>query len=126
MEDQKQIERSYSNNSDSDSDDESLTTEVFEKMLNKQRSTFIDYKKAMKWTDLKIGKIYTIRSYRKVKTMYGDSTLIKTWKGDVWCPKHLYDEIKGKNTPMFVRPLGLKQCKNNKNKFHDYDLVIPN
>ena len=124
MEDQKLIERSYSNNSDSESDDESISSEAFEKRLNKQRSTFMEDKKAIKWTDLKIGKIYTIRSYRKVKTMYGDATLINTQKGEVWCPHHLYDKIDGKNTPMFVRPLGLKQCKNNKNKYHAYDLVL--
>ena len=122
MEDQKLRERSYS---DSDSDD-GITTEEFERMLDERRSRSegTEGLKAKKWTDLKIGKIYTIRSYRKVKTMYGDAALINTQKGDVWCPQHLYDKIDGKNTPMFVRPLGLKQCKNNKNKYHAYDLVL--
>ena len=121
MEGQKLREHSYS---DSDSDD-GITTEAFERMLDERRSRSegTEVLKAKKWTDLKIGKIYTIRSYRQVKTMYGDATLINTQKGDVWCPQHLSDKIDGKRTPMFVRPLGLKQCKNSKNKYHAYDLL---
>ena len=99
-----------------------ITTDEFETLL-KEQSQF-DRKK---WTDLKINSIYTITDCRTIDTTIGES-LILTLKdnGEVWCPEHLAKKIEGKEPPFYVRPLGLKPCKNNKkNKYHAYDLVFP-
>ena len=101
---------------------ETITEAEFDELLEQQSQ--YDTKK---WTDLEIKKIYTITSYRTVDTSNGES-LVLTLKdnGDVWCPAHLAKKIEGKEPPFYIRPLGLKPCKNNKkNKYHAYDLVFP-
>lgn len=103
-------------------DDYTPTKEEFEELL-KEQSQF-DTKK---WTDLEINNIYTITDYREINTDNGVSVIL-TLKdnGEVWSPAHLTKKIEGKEPPFYVRPLGLKPCKNNKkNKYHAYDLVFP-
>ncbi len=89
---------------------ETITEAEFDELLEQQSQ--YDTKK---WTDLEIKKIYTITSYRTVDTSNGES-LVLTLKdnGDVWCPAHLAKKIEGKEPPFYIRPLGLKPCKNNK------------
>lgn len=96
--------------------------EEFDEMLKEQ--SFYDTKR---WTDLEINQIYSITSFRAVETSNGESVIL-TLKdnGDVWCPAHLANKINDKEPPFYIRPLGLKPCKNNKkNKYHAYDLVFP-
>ena len=98
-----------------------ITTEEFEELLKEQS----EYD-TQKWSDLEINKIYTITNYRTIETSNGESVIL-TLKdnGEVWCPTHLATKIEGKEPPFYVRPLGLKPCKNNKkNKYHAYDLVF--
>lgn len=94
-----------------------ITEEEFEEMLKEQN----EYN-TKKWSDLEINKIYTIVDYRTV----GESTiLILKDNGEVWSPSHLATKIVDKEPPFYVRPLGLKPCKNNKkNKYHAYDLIF--
>ena len=98
------------------------TTEEFEQMLNEQ-----SYHDTKKWTDLELNKIFIITDFRTVVTSNGESVILNILnEGEVWCPFHLADKIKNKPPPFYVRPLGLKPCKKNrKNKYHAYDLVIP-
>ena len=101
---------------------ETITESEFDELLKEQSQ--YDTKK---WTDLEIKKIYTITEYRTVDTSNGES-LVLTLKdnGEVWSPPHLAKKIDGKEPPFYIRPLGLKPCKNNKkNKYHSYDLVFP-
>ena len=106
----------------SDESDNEMTTEKFERMLKKQSSNDIQ-----KWTDLKINKIYKITGYRIVNTIYGKSVVLSLEKGDVWCPNHLAKKIEDKEFPLYIRPLGLKPCTNNKkNKYHAYELIHKN
>ena len=100
-----------------------ITTDEFDKMLKEQNS--LDTKK---WTDLELGKIYTITHFKTVETSIGSSTVLTLLNnGEVWSPPHLADKINDKEPPFYVRPLGLRPCKGNKkNKYHAYDLVIPN
>lgn len=126
MEDQKLSEQSYSSSSDSDDD---IPTEQFERLLNKQKKAKaiqdIQFKKAIKWSELKINKIYTITSYKTVKTTYGETPILTLSNNkNVWCPQHLYNKINKASTPLFVRPLGLKKCTNSNNMYHSYDLVL--
>ena len=99
-----------------------ITTDEFEELL-KEQSQF-DTKK---WTDLEINNIYTSTDYRTINTDNGESVILTFKDNDeVWCPAHLAKKIEGKEPPFYVRPLGLKPCKNNKkNKYHAYDLVFP-
>ena len=100
-----------------------ITEEEFEEMLKEQS----EYN-TKKWSDLEIKKIYTITDYKTVETSNGESTIL-TLKdnGNVWCPSHLATKIEDGEPPFYVRPLGLKPCKNNKkNKYHAYDLIFPN
>ena len=89
-----------------------ITTDEFEELLKEQS----EYD-TQRWTDLEINKIYTITSYRTVDTSNGESVVL-TLKdnGEVWCPAHLAKKIEGKEPPFYIRPLGLKPCKNNKKK----------
>ena len=50
----------------------------------------------------------------------------------MWAPDHMRKERKKivnaeiyPFPPFYVRPLGLKQCRNSKTKYHAYDLVVP-
>lgn len=98
-----------------------ITTGKFEQLL-KDQSRY----NTQKWSDLEINKIYTITNYKTITTSNGESVIL-TLKdnGEVWCPVHLAEKIEGKEPPFYVRPLGLKPCKNNKkNKYHAYDLVM--
>ena len=107
----------------SDESDNEITTKKFDRMLEKQTSY-----NTKKWTELTEGKIYKITDYRKIKTVYGESTILTLYDSEeVWCPEHLAKKIKDKEPPFYVRPLGLKPCTNNKkNKYHAYDLVYIN
>ena len=99
-----------------------ITIDEFEELLKEQS----EYD-TQRWTDLEINKIYTITSCRTVDTSNGESVVL-TLKdnGEVWSPPHLAKKIDGKEPPFYIRPLGLKPCKNNKkNKYHSYDLVFP-
>lgn len=99
-----------------------ISIDEFEQLLKEQSE--YDTKK---WSDLENNKIYTITEYRTIDTNNGES-MILTLKdnGEVWCPTHLATKIADKEPPFYVRPLGLKLCKNNKkNKYHAYDLVFP-
>ena len=89
-------------------------------MLKKQRSKTIQ-----KWTDLTEDIIYTITDYRKINTKFGESLVLTLDDNvEVWCPGHLARKIEDKEPPFLIRPLGLKQCTNNKkNKYHAYDLL---
>ena len=100
-----------------------ITTDEFEKLLEEQNQHDIK-----KWADLEIGKIYTITAYRTVNTSIGVGVILTLLNyGEVWCPLHLVYKINGNTPPFYVRPLGLKPCKgNSKNKYHAYDLVVPN
>lgn len=98
-----------------------ITEEEFDEMLKIQSKY-----NTKKWTDLEKNKIYTITSYRMLETQNGIGTIL-TLKdnGEVWCPSHLATKIEDKEPPFWVRPLGLKPCKNNKkNKYHAYDLIF--
>ena len=124
---QKEVELIDTNSDDSDDDsDDDISLDEFERMLEKQRSKSKS-NNTQKWTDLKINKIYKIKEFKTVNTSNGES-MILTLKdnGEVWCPKYLATKIKDKQLPLYVRPLGLKPCKNNKrNNYHAFDLVFP-
>ena len=98
-----------------------ITEEEFEELLKEQN----EYN-TKKWSDLEINKIYTIVDYKTVNTNNGEGTiLILKDNGEVWSPSHLATKIEDKEPPFYVRPLGLKTCKNNrKNKYHAYDLIF--
>ena len=78
---------------------------------------------------LKLTK-YTVTNTKTVDTEKGKSMILSLLnKGDVWAPEHLKNRILNSdyyyNPPFYVRPLGLKQCKNKPmNKYHAYDMVI--
>ena len=63
-----------------------------------------------------------------VNTQKGESMVLSLLNnGEVWAPGHLKSRIAENNLspPLYIRPLGLKPCKNNPaNKFHAYDLVV--
>ena len=99
------------------------TIKEFEEMLKEQSQ--YDTKK---WADLELNKIYVITGHKTLQTGEDEKGYIVTIKdvGDVWCPAHLGNKIEVKKPPFYVRPLGLRPCKNNrKNKYHAYDLVVP-
>ena len=98
-----------------------ISIDKFEQLLKEQN----EYG-TKKWSDLEINKIYTITKYRTIDTSNGVSVILTLKDNDeVWCPAHLATKIEDKEPPFYVRPLGLKPCKNNKNnKYHAYDLVF--
>ena len=97
---------------------------TFEKLLEKQKS---EHEKK-KWSDLVINEIYTVTGTRTVHTQNGRSMLTLLNDGEVWAPERLKNKIADGETykypSFYVRPLGLKPCKNNpRNKYHSFDLV---
>ena len=101
---------------------EILTTTEFEKLLEEQTP------QNSKWSDFEINKIYGVTDIKMVDTQKGQAMVLSLLKyGEVWAPDHLKSRIiKNKlSPPLFIRPLGLKPCKNNpSNKYHAYDLVV--
>ena len=81
-----------------------------------------------KWVDLEINKIYTVTNTTMVNTKKGETMVLSLYNySDVWAPGHLKSRIAENNLspPLYIRPLGLKPCKNNPaNKYHAYDLVV--
>ena len=77
--------------------------------------------------------MYKITDTKNVQTQNGDGMVLTVLKKcvrfDVWAPerlrqKPLISEIYPL-PPFYVRPLGLKPCKNSKNKYHAYDIAVP-
>ena len=101
-----------------------ITTAQFDKLLKEQTPQY------NKWSDLEINKIYTVINTKMVDTQNGKSMILSLLNnGDVWAPEHLKNRILNSdyyyNPPFYVRPLGLKSCKNKPmNKYHAYDIVI--
>ncbi len=114
-----------SNNANDEITVDEITTEQFDELLKEQ------HYETKKWTDLKQNKVYTVTNVKMVDTQNGQSMILRLlFNGEVWAPDHLKRKICNGNThanpPFYVRPLGLKPCKNNMtNKYHAYDLVIP-
>ena len=99
-----------------------ITTAQFDELLEEQNQN-----STKKWTDLEVNKIYTITDTKIVETEYGPSMVLTLLdNGEVWAPGHLKDKLeKSAKPPYYMRPLGLKPCKNNKkNRYHAYDLVF--
>ena len=103
-----------------------VTTSEFEKLLQKQKSEH----ETKKWSDLVINEIYTVTGTRMVHTQNGLSMILTLLDdGEVWAPERLKNKIADGETykypPFYVRPLGLKPCKNNpRNKYHAFDLAF--
>ena len=103
-----------------------ITTAQFEKILKEQTPEY----DTQNWTDLKINKIYTVTNTKMVDTQIGKSIILSLLdNGDFWAPEHIKNKILNSdnynNPPFYVRPLGLKPCKNNpRNKYYAYDIVI--
>ena len=99
-----------------------ITTAEFNRLLEEQTPQY------SKWSDLEINKIYTVTNTTMVNTQKGESMVLSLLNnGEVWAPGHLKSRIAENNLspPLYIRPLGLKPCKNNPaNKFHTYDLVV--
>ena len=74
---------------------------------------------------------FTLSNVKLVDTRDGKAMILTLLNhGDLWTQDHLKDKIMTGDTyanpPFSVRPLGLKPTKTNpKNKYHAYDLVIP-
>ena len=73
---------------------------------------------------LRFNKVYTVANTKMVGTQDGESMVLNLLN-------HLKDRLKRGDSyvtpPFYVRPRGLKPCrKNPKNKYHSYDLVVPN
>ena len=101
-----------------------ITTAQFDKLLKEQTPQY------NKWSDLEINKIYTVTNTKMIDTQKGKSMILSLLNnGDVWAPEHLKNKILNSdyyyNPPFYIRPLGLKPCKNKPvNKYHVYDMVI--
>ena len=94
-----------------------ITTAQFDELLKEQTPEY------NKWSDLEENKIYTVTNTKMVDTQYGKSMILTLLNnGDVWAPEHLKYKICNGDTyanpPFYVRPLGLKPCKNNKKKIN--------
>jgi hypothetical protein len=97
----------------------SITEKEFDAMLKEQKQY-----ETQKWADLKIGKLYTITNTKIIDTAFGESTILTIeGVGEVWAPSSLAEKIKTNTPPFYVRPNGLKPCRNNKHKYHSYDLI---
>ena len=99
-----------------------ITDAEFNKLLEEQAPQY------KKWSDLEIKKIYIVTDTTMVDTQKGES-MVLTLKnnGAVWAPGHLKKRVVEKNIcpPFYIRPQGLKPCKNNPaNKYYAYDLVV--
>ena len=77
--------------------------EKFDELLQKSKTT-----KVRKWSDLEIGTVYIIRSYRDVNTVNGPSRVL-TIKGfgEVWCEGDLAEKIADKKYSICCYTLGL-------------------
>ncbi len=99
-----------------------LTTAQFGDLLQEQNQY-----STKKWPDLEKNKIYTITDYKTVETRIGVSMIISLLNnGEVWAPAHLKEKLETSEVelPYYIRPLGLKPCKDNKkNKYHAYCLI---
>ena len=103
-----------------------LTTEEFDKLLEEQTPLY------NKWTDLEINKIYTITNTalvntKKAKRWFKHCTTMAKYGLQTTLKQEFKKKKKKKNKlklPMYIRPRGLKSCKDNPaNKYHAYDLV---
>jgi hypothetical protein len=101
----------------------SITEQEFDAALDE----LMLLKKTKQWTELEVGKIYTILDTKGIDTKYGRSMVLTINNvGDVWAPKSLAIKIDkaAKKPPHHVRPTGSKPCKNNENyKWQSYDLI---
>ena len=101
-----------------------ITIAQFDKLLKEQTPQY------NKWSDLEINKIYTVTNAKMIDTQKGKSMILSLLNnGDVLAPEHLKNKILNSdcynNPPFYIRPLGLKPCKNKPvNKYHGYDMVI--
>ena len=98
------------------------TVAEFDRLLKEQTPEY------SKWTDLEINKIYTVTNTTMFNTKKGKTMVLSLYNhGEVWIPDHLKTRITKNNLspPLYIRPLGLKPCKDNPaNKYHAYDLVV--
>ena len=80
-------------------------------------------------SDLEINKIYTVTNTKMIDTQKGKSMILSLFNnGDIWAPEHLKNKILNSdcyyNPPFYIRPLGLKPCKNKSvNKYHAIEIT---
>ena len=91
-----------------------ITSQEFERRLKEESSL------CRKWTELEVGKVYTLMGNRMVDTKYRESMilLLKNY-GAVWAPNHLKKRLSDDhNFPKYIKPKRLVKCKNSLNKYH--------
>ena len=77
-------------------------------------------------------KFLTVTNIRMVPTKYGRAMILSLLNiGEVWMPEYLKTKIMNCDTyfnpPFYLRPLGMKPCKDNpRKKCRSYDLVFDN
>ena len=78
-------------------------------------------------------RFVTVTNIKMVPTEYGQANMILTLLniGEVWGSEHLKTKIMKSDTyfnpPFYLRPLGMKPCKDNpRKKCRSYDLVFDN
>ena len=77
-------------------------------------------------------KFLTITNIKMVPTEYGQAMILSLLNiGEVWVPGHLKTKITNSDTyfnpPFYLRPLGMKPCKDNpRKKCRSYDLFFDN
>ena len=77
-------------------------------------------------------KFLTVTNIKMVPTEYGQAMILSLLNiGEVWVPEHLKTKIMNSDTyfnpPFYLRPLGMKPCKDYpRKKCRSYDLVFDN
>ena len=81
---------------------------------------------------LDINEFYTVTNIRMVPTKYGRVMILTLLNiGEVWGSEHMKTKIMKSDTyfnpPFYLRPLGMKPCKDHpRKKCSSYDLVFDN
>ena len=82
--------------------------------------------------ELDTDKFYTVTNIRMVPTKYGRTMILTLLNiGEVWGSEHMKTKIMNSDTyfnpPFYLRPLGMKPCKDHpRKKCPSYGLVFDN
>ncbi len=97
-----------------------ISIEEFDQLLEEQKPD------TLKWSDLKIDKIYRIEDAKTVNTVHGDRCIVTLSGGEkVWSPSALTRKLETMEPPLLVRPKGMAKSKKTGNEYYDFDLVKP-
>ena len=100
----------------------SITDEQFEQKLRENQ--------ILKWRDLEKGKIYEVKKFFEIETVYGEAWIIELIDDrKIFAPSSLGNLFEKKKdvitTPFYIRPTGMKRsCKNENNQYYSFDVVF--